>query len=49
MPHHIGGVMVSLHTPSVVDLGLEHWLGQTKDYIKFVFEPGDHFTKGRKS
>ena len=32
----IGGVMVSVLVPSVVDCGFEHRSGQTKDY-KFVF------------
>ena len=32
MCHHIGAVIVSVLTPSVVERGFEQWSGQTKDY-----------------
>ena len=35
--HRIGGVMVSLLTPSVVDRGFYPWPGETKDYKTCCF------------
>ena len=30
--NHIGGIMIYMFTSSVIDCGLEPWLGQSEDY-----------------